>query len=199
MDLKLNSYKKIGLFIFCIFFAGITIAQNSTTGIKLGYNSSKFIGNGITGANHENMPGLNIGGLYNKKLTKFDLQIELLLSTKGYQINSIGNTYISNLFIYLELPVLIRKDIYTTEKLATYVIGGPSIMIKVLCINLVSEIEGIKNFDSGVNLGLGLQYSKISFEVRFNQSFINFDQIEPSKYNQVISFGMNFYFKDKVK
>ena len=195
MFLKLIITKKVSLFLIFIFFAGFTIAQKNVTGIKIGYNSSKFVGSAINGSNHDNMPGFYMGGLFLKKLSKFDLQFEMLLTTKGYQVNSIGDTYISNLLIYLEMPALIRKEILSKNKLGVYVLGGPSFMWKILSINLVSEIDGIKNIDAGAILGLGLQISKLSFEVRLNQSFVNFDLIEPSKYNQVVSVGLNFYFK----
>ncbi|MCK4812477.1 MAG: outer membrane beta-barrel protein [Candidatus Marinimicrobia bacterium] len=169
-------------------------ANEHTTGMRITYNSSDYLGV-IT--DRYPMPGFTLGGLYLQAFPVFDMQVELFLSTKGFQLSSMGDTRLSNLFIYLELPVSVRKEFFKNETWNIYVLGGLSAKFKVLAINLVSEIEGVRMFDAGVHAGLGLRYSKVALEARYDQSFINFDLIEPGKYHQSISLGMSFYFRDK--
>lgn len=185
--------------VSCFLLIYTTEAQELITGIKAGYNSSKFTGPGIIDTDNNRMPGINIGGIINKSFPKFDLQSELLISTKGYQINSIADTYISNLLIYIDLPLLIKKNMYVKNNFGAYLTGGLSLMYNILSINLVSELEGIRKFDTGLLFGIGAQYSKVSIELRINQSIINFDKVDPLKYNQVISAGLDFYFKEQKK
>jgi len=183
--------------IYFLFLVSSTAeSQELITGIKVGYNSSKFTGSGISDTGNESMPGIYFGGIANKSFPNCDLQLELMISSKGYQVKSIGDTHISNLLIYIDLPIMVKKDLYRGNKFGIYLTGGASIMYNILSINLVSELEGIRKFDSGIILGLGTQYSRLSFELRITQSIINFDRVESTKYNQVISVGLNFYFKE---
>jgi outer membrane protein with beta-barrel domain len=191
--------KILGLSFFLFVLSHYSCGQVNVTGMRLGYNSAQFVGNGVKGTENKNIPGAYIGGFYIKDLQKFDIQTELLLSSKGYKMNSIGDTYLSNVFLYLEMPVLLKKDLFKNEKTGLYFVAGPVFMLKVISINLVSEIEGVRNFDLALNIGFELLLNKVSFDLRFNQSFINFDKIEPSKYHQVISFGMSFHLKSKSK
>jgi hypothetical protein len=186
-------------FFVLVMISLFSCAQENITGMRLGYNSARFTGNSISGTENKNIPGFYIGGFYKKDFSKFDIQTELLLTSKGYKIKSVGDTYLSNVFLYLELPLLLKKDLLSNEKNSLYFIAGPVLMLKVIAINLVSEIEGINNFDSSINVGLEFQHNNISLDLRLNQSFINFDKIEPSKYHQVISFGMSFHLKNKTK
>jgi hypothetical protein len=186
----------ITLTCFCFLITTPAEAQETVTGIKAGYNSSRFVGSAIPDADHLRMPGINFGGIVNKHSQYFDLQFELIISSKGYQVKSIGDTHISNLLVYIDLPIIVKKDLFTGTKFGFYLTGGISIMFNVLSINLVSELEGVRKFDSGILFGLGTQFRRLSFELRITQSIINFDRIEPIKYNQVISAGLTFYFKE---
>ncbi|OQX96843.1 MAG: hypothetical protein B6I20_13930 [Bacteroidetes bacterium 4572_117] len=183
--------QKYLLFIIVCFLTINTNGQNSHTGIKLGYNSSCVIGNNISGVS--NMPGLNIGGFFSYKFSWFYLQPELLISTKGFKTQSVGELYLGNIFIYTEMPILFKKHFLKQKKITPYLIAGPSFMFKVLAINLVSELEGIKIFDTGINLGLGCDIYKTSIELRLNQSIINFDKIDKNKYHQTLSLGVTFH------
>jgi hypothetical protein len=184
-----------------IYFLTITPAnsQEIVTGIKFGYNSSQFTGSAIPDVDHARMPGINFGGIFVKTFRNFDLQFETMISSKGFRIKSIGDTYISNLLIYIDLPVMIKKSIFSNKNFRVFLTGGTSAMFNILSMNLVSELEGIRKFDSGILVGLGTQFSRISFEIRVTPSIINFDRVEPKKYNQVISAGLSFYFKEPQK
>jgi hypothetical protein len=190
-------FKYMLLILLLLTVIELAQCQNNTTGISVGYNTSMVHEFEAPILDHKRMPGIHIGGLYKHTFPTFAIQSELLISSKGYQSNSIGDTYINNLFLYLELPFYIRKNILDKKNFQLYLICGVSVMYKVLAINLVSEIDGVRNFDSGINLGAGIQHGKISLDVRFTQSYINLDLIKPSKFNQTLSVGMNFYFKDK--
>jgi hypothetical protein len=121
--MRLRAYIiRISLMFFCFLLIFPSAAQEFITGIKVGYSTSKFTGSAITNSNHYRMPGINIGGILNKPFRKFDLQSELLISTKGYQINSIGDTYISNLLIYIDLPLLIKKKTFARNDFGIFTI-----------------------------------------------------------------------------
>lgn len=164
------------------------------TGITVGYNSSNYT---PTQQITTNMPGFRIGGISQLPVSSLVLQSEYLLSSKGFVSQSVGDTRLSNLFLYLELPLSLKYEYLKNEKRHAYVLGGVYAQLKVIAINLVSEIDGIRTFDAGVHMGLGIGFQKIGIETRYEQSFINFDLIDPQKFNRTITVAMNIYFKEK--
>ncbi len=186
--------RKTSLTIVLILIATLVMAQGMSTGITVGYANSNHLPRNET---HTSMPGFQLGGLAQLPLGSWDLQGELRLASKGFIAHSIGDTYLTNLFLYVELPLSLKYELLPSDTWNIYLLGGITARWKVIAINLVSELDGIRSFDAGVHAGLGLRYRKVALEARYDQGFVNFDLIEPGKYHQTLSVGMNFYFREK--
>ena len=106
-----------------ILFAGEIFA----TGLRIGYNSSKFTGADTPGKSVSNIPGFMIGGFVTYEFNeKFSFQPEMLLTTKGSFINTIGDIEQANIFIYLELPLLAKMKFLPNAKINPGVFAGPA-------------------------------------------------------------------------
>jgi len=185
--------KKISLIIVLILTATLVMAQRMSTGITVAYANSNHLPRNEA---HTAMPGFQLGGLAQLPLGSWDLQGELRLASKGFIVESIGDTYLTNLFLYVELPLSMKYELLPNDIWNIYLLGGITSRWKVIAINLVSELDGIRSFGAGVHAGLGLRYRKVALEARFDQGVVNFDLIEPAKYHQTLSLGMNFYFRE---
>jgi len=187
------------IFFILLVLAAIELlnAQSSATSFRIGYNSSTVWTNRSDLPVRKNLPGIYLGAAYKYSFTPVELQGEMLISTKGFMAQSVGETYIHNLILYLEMPFCIKKKVIETAHMNIFLSGGLTFMCRILAINLISEIEGIRRFDQGINFGMGIQFGKIALEARYTQSFINMDLIEGPGYNQTFSAGMNFYFKGR--
>ena len=186
--------KRISKVIICMAVFGSLLAGNMQTGISLSYNNSNYIPND---AQNTPIPGFRLGGLAQFPLGLTFVQCELLLSSKGFLAKSIGDTQLTNLFLYMELPFSLKYEFFLSDNWNIYLLGGVSARWKIIAINLVNELDGIRSIDAGLHAGLGLRYGKVAFEARFDKSIINFDLVDPGKYHQTLSLGMNFYFRGK--
>ena len=107
----------IALVLFIISSSEINAEGLSSRGIKFGFNSSKFTGKDIPGKGIANIPGLTLGYFINYEVSnQFSLQSELLFTTKGSRINTVGDIYLHNIFTYMEIPVLAKWTFITENK-----------------------------------------------------------------------------------
>ncbi len=162
--------------------------------MAVGYNTSNYV---PVNNYHKNIPGFRMGGFAQMPLGKSLFQAELLLASKGFLAESIGDTRLTNLFLYVELPLSIKYEFLPKDTWNIYLLGGFSVGLKIIAINLVTDFDGIRSFDAGVHIGFGARYKKVEFEARFDQSILNFDLIEANKFHQTLSLEMNFYFRGK--
>ena len=192
--------KKIIIVALLISFSYLILnaGGNTATGLRIGYNSSKFTGKDTPGKAVRNIPGFAIGGFISFDLNKkFTVQPEILLTTKGCLINTIGDIEQANVFIYLEIPILVKMKFLPNAKLKPFIFGGPAISLNTLAINDVGVLDDIKKFDCGFIVGAGVDYRRISFDIRYEKGLINFDEYAGNidLKNQTISFllGIPFY------
>ena len=191
--------KKIILTLMLIpILLNITQAGRSTTGgIKIGYNSSKFVGQDAADYSIDHLPGINLGGFlcynYNERLA---LQPELFLSTKGSLIHTIGEVYLSNILIYFEIPILVKISFKPVSILKPYILCGPALNIKSFAFNEVGIISDIKSRDFSLILGAGLNLWKIYGDIRYDRGLLNFDESAEklSLKNQTVSFLLGYSF-----
>jgi len=95
--------------IFILITANTLAGEFDGIGIKLGRNSSIFTGADIPGKGVKSLVGLTLGGFVNYKISnRLSLQQEAYLTTKGAKINIISDIYLSNIFMYFELPLLAK-------------------------------------------------------------------------------------------
>ncbi|MBE9511528.1 MAG: PorT family protein [Bacteroidetes bacterium] len=166
-------------------------------GVKFGFNSSKFTGTDIPGKGIASIPGLTLGYFINYEVSnRFSLQSELLFTTKGCRINTVGDIYLHNIFTYIEIPILAKWTFITEKKWRPYLHGGPFLDFKLLVFNEEGFPEDFRKIDLGLILGAGIRFNKISFGVNYNRGFLNFDQSEKNidLKNQTISVVVGFSF-----
>ena len=187
----------IALVLFILTTYGISAEGFFSKGVKFGFNSSRFTGTDIPGKGVASMPGLTLGYFINYEVSsQFSLQSELLFTTKGSRINTVGDIYLHNIFTYIEIPVY-AKWTFATEKIwKPYLLGGPFLDIKLLAFNEEGFPEDFRKIDLGLILGGGVSFNKISLGMRYNHGFLNFDQSEKNinLKNQTISVVVGFSF-----
>ncbi|MCK4345881.1 MAG: PorT family protein, partial [Bacteroidales bacterium] len=142
------------LVLFIISSSEINAEGFSSRGIKFGFNNSKFTGKDIPGKGIGYMPGLTLGYFINYEVSsQFSLQSELLFTTKGSRINTVGDIYLYNIFTYMEIPVLAKWTFTTEKKWRPYLLGGPFLDMKILAFNEVEFLEDFRRIDLGLILG----------------------------------------------
>lgn len=163
--------------IFLLFTSALLAGEFNGSGMKLGYNSSTFTGSDIPGKGVSSQAGITLGGFLRYKINhRFSLQQEILLTTKGAKINTVGDVYLSNIFMYFEFPLLGKMTFRPEHMLKPSIFAGPAFGIEVLTVNDVGVLEGIRGFDFGVVLGAGIEVWEFSLDVRLIKGLINFDQ-----------------------
>ncbi len=163
--------------IFFLLTPALIAGEFSKIGIKLGYNSSIFTGNDIPGKGVSSQGGVALGGFICYKFNQnFSLQQEVLFTSKGAKINTIGDVYLSNIFMYFELPLLAKMTFRSEHLLQPNIFIGPAFGLTIMAVNDVAVLEDIRSYDLGVVLGAGIDIWKFSFDTRFNFGLLNFDQ-----------------------
>jgi hypothetical protein len=171
--------KRIKIVTFLLFFLSskLIAGEFSGLGLKLGYNSSIFTGKDIPGKGVSSQPGVTIGCFICYEFDQmFSIQQEVLITTKGSKINTVGDVYLSNIFMYFELPLLAKMTFRSEHQLRPYIYLGPAFGRTIVALNNVGILENIRGSDFSVVLGTGIEVWKIHFEIRFNKGLLNFDQ-----------------------
>jgi len=163
--------------IFILITANTLAGEFDGIGIKLGRNSSIFTGADIPGKGVKSLVGLTLGGFVNYKISKrLSLQQEAYLTTKGAKINIISDIYLSNIFMYFELPLLAKMTFRSESQLKPYFFLGPAYAATIIAFNDVAVLDDIRDSDIGIVLGGGIEVWKISLDYRLSQGLLNFDQ-----------------------
>jgi len=166
-------------------------------GMKIGYNSSSFGGKNLPGKGVSDVPGFTIGGFANYELNrKFFIQPEILLTTKGSKINTVGDIEQYNIFVYVEMPVLAKYFLVNIGHFHLSGILGPSFSLKALAMNDVGVLDNVRGFDAGVVAGVEAGLGRFSLEIRYEKGLINFDTSsdDANLKNQTFSFLINVAF-----
>jgi hypothetical protein len=161
----------------CILFNSSLVAGEFTSiGIKVGYNSSTFAGNDIPGKGVSAQGGAAIGGFVGYTFNqRFSLRQEVLITIKGAKINTIGDVYLTNLFIYFELPLLAKMTFLSEHRVQPNIFIGPAFGLTIMATNDVAVLEDIRSYDIGIVFGAGIDVWRFSVDVRFNIGLVNFD------------------------
>lgn len=190
--------KIISSITLCILITSSLMAGEFTgIGINLGYNSSTFAGNDIPGKGVSSQGGVAIGGFVGYTFNqRFSLRQEVLFTIKGAKINTIGDVYLSNLFMYIELPLLAKMTFLSGQKVQPNIFIGPAFDLTIMATNDVAVLEDIRSYDLGIVFGAGIDVWKISIDVRFNIGLLNFDQSDDDidLKNRTFSFMVRFAF-----
>jgi len=187
----------LSLLVISILTISLKAGDFHNTGIKIGYNHSTITGQNLPGKAVSGIPGFNIGGYYSYRFNdRYSLKNELSLVTKGCVINTVGDINLYNIFIYLELPVLAQITLKPHNKLKLIIYCGPAISKKIVTLNFVGIVEDVRKVDCGLIIGAGIEYWKLSLDLRFNRSLIDFDLSDHTNAlkNQSISVLAGFSF-----
>ena len=73
---------------------------------------------------------------------------------------------------------------------------GQTISKKIVTLNFVGIVEDVRKIDYGLIVGAGIEYWKVSLDLRFNRSLIDFDLSDQKNAlkNQSISVLAGFSF-----
>lgn len=191
--------KKITTTIFLIVIISLSLHAGKITdiGMKIGYSSSVFSGKELPGKGVKNVPGFTIGGFATYGLnSKLSLQPEILLTTKGSKINTVGDIEQYNIFVYVEMPVLVKYYLVNNGTFHLSGVLGPYFSMKALAMNDVGVLDNIRGFDTGIVAGAELGLGRFSFEIRYEQGLLNFDTStdDANLKNQTLSFMINIAF-----
>jgi hypothetical protein len=149
----------------------------SRLGAKLGYNSSQFVGADIPGKGISSQSGLALGGYVTYEFNEtFALQQEILFSLKGSKINTVGDVWLSNIFLYVEMPLLAKATFFPENRLRPNVYAGPAVAALIGAFNNTGILEDIRSYDLGFVFGGGVEIWKLSFDLRLTEGLLNFDQ-----------------------
>jgi hypothetical protein len=155
----------------------IAAGEFSSLGVKLGYNSSRFTGADIPGKGVSSQAGLILGGFVSYKFDDvFSVQQEVLFTTKGSKINTIEDIYLSNTFVYLELPFLAKATFLTEYWLKPNVYVGPAVAVLITAFNDRYFLDDIRSFDLGGVIGASFEVWKVSLDLRLTKGLLNFDE-----------------------
>ncbi len=170
--------KKILLIPFILFCATSLFAgEFSATGLKLGMHQSRFVGKDIPGKGASNIPGVAIGGFLTYNINrKIAIRQELFISTRGSQINTVGDINLHNVFVYLECPLLAKYSFLPESRFGPFIFAGPDFSINLLAINDVGMPDDIRKTDWGVIAGVGVEFWRVGLELRFYRGLSDFDQ-----------------------
>ena len=183
--------------LILLFTSTLSAGEFSATGMKLGLNYSKFIGKDIPGKGVSLIPGFSLGGFLTYKInSRFSIQPEIFITTKGSNINTVGDINLHNIFIYFEMPVLVKITFPTIKGMKPNIFYGPAIDIKCLAINDTGIPDDIRGIDLGLVLGAGIEFWKISVDIRYNRGLLNFDKSadDINLKNSTISFIAGYSF-----
>lgn len=149
----------------------------SGLGAKLGYSSSQFVGADIPGKGVSSQSGLTLGGYASYEFNNtFSLQQEVLFTLKGSKVNTIGDVWLSNIFLYVEIPLLAKATLLPESELRPNVYAGPALAVLIGAFNDVGFLEDIRSYDVGLVIGCAVDIWRLSLDLRLTNGLLNFDE-----------------------
>jgi hypothetical protein len=168
-------------FIILLLLSQLCLAEAVQTGLQIGMNHSRFSGPVLPGKGVGLLPGFLIGGQLSWHWqAHLGLMSELNLTTRGCRINTIGDIQQSDIFIYAELPVLI-KGYWRPVPCGPFLAVGSALNILILALNDVGMIKDIRGMDISLIVGGGFAFRKIALEFRLTRGLLNFNLAVPEK------------------
>lgn len=192
--------KRITTILIFLSLINQTFCQIKNQCLVIGYNSSWFTGTSESDSENAAIPGISMG--YHCDILSseiIDLETGIGLTTRGQRMSSIGDIYVRNIFIYLELPVYAKKEFCEGRKIRPFLIAGPSFNANILSFNWTGFINDIRKFDICLISGAGIKINNISLRARYTQGVLDFD-LSDSEYSLrnstlTIEFGFDFRYK----
>jgi hypothetical protein len=204
----------IGAVAIMLLLPSLSLAKGITAGFKIGVNYADFFGEDVAameeliGFDFKSKLGLCAGGFLQFNLGKvLAIQPEFLYTMKGARMEEeiLGETVkVAFNLSYLEVPVLVKLMIPIPGGVKPSLFVGPSIAFK-LGAKLKTEVLGdtteedlsddMEDTGYGLIFGGGLDFGKISFDVRYSFGLTSVSVYEDEEIkNGVISLKVGFSF-----
>ena len=167
-------------------------------GLRIGYNSSNFVGKDIPGKSSRSLPGIYLGGTVNYPLrNNLSVSTGIAVDTKGAKINTISDINEVMYFLYLDIPVMLRYSPFSGKPFPVYLSAGHSVDFLIVKGTFLSVLDDVKNLDMAFLIEGGLAWKKIGFGIRYAHSYLNFDKSENNfkMRNATLSIMATFNFK----
>jgi hypothetical protein len=201
----LRNLTLLGLVCLTLTASSLSAAGFDAVGVKLGLNRSTFVGNDIPQQGINPVPGLAIGGFAVYRLRDLHLaglpaavalQQEINFTTMGSRINSVGELQLTNIFMYLEVPLMAQVTFLPDERLQPFFFLGPTIMSRLLTFNEVGMLEDIRDRECDLTFGGGVRFGKVMLDLRVQHGLLSFDlsDDELDLKNHCFSLRMGFAF-----
>jgi len=190
-----------GLILLCMVNHAFCQIKNPV--LLVGYNSSWFTGTTESVSEGKPIPGISLGYHFNiLNSDVLDLETGIGLTTRGQRMSSIGDIYVRNIFLYLELPVYAKKEFREGRKLRPFIMAGPSLNANILSFNWTGFIDDIRKFDICLNSGIGIKTKHFYLGARYAHGLLDFDisDYDNTLRNSTltIEFGFCFGNADKI-
>jgi hypothetical protein len=174
-------------------------------------NSANFYGEDvkeseeIIGENFESKLGFCIGGFITFGISEmFAIQPEVLYSMKGSKAEGIvlaESFKVEFNLSYLEIPVLLKVRIPTRGTVRPSIFAGPYLAIKLSGKSKIEyageseeeDLEDLKDTDIGLVLGAGIDFGKLTVDLRYNLGITKIPEEDDVK-NKVISLMIGYSF-----
>jgi hypothetical protein len=203
----------IGAVAIMLLLPSLSLAKGITAGFKIGVNYADLFGEEarameeLLGTELKSKWGLCAGGFIQFNISKvFAIQPEFLYTMKGARMEEeiLGETVkVAFNLSYLEVPVLVKLMIPTPGGVKPSLFVGPSISFK-LDAKLKTEALGdttevdlsddMENTGFGLIFGGGLDFGKLSFDLRYNLGLTSISIYDEEIKNGVISLKVGFSF-----
>lgn len=203
----------IGAIAIMLLLPSLSLAKGITAGFKIGVNYADVFGDDVAameallGADFKSKMGLCAGGFIQFNLSNvLAIQPEFLYTMKGARMKEeiLGETVkVAFNLSYLEVPVLVKLMIQTPGGVKPSLFVGPSISFK-LSAKLKTEALGdtteedlsddMENTGFGLIIGGGLDFGKLSFDLRYNLGLTSISIYDEEIKNGVISLKVGYSF-----
>ena len=182
--------KTIITMVLLVLGTGLSQAQLLQFGIKGGLNFANYTGGDVSGDNFKTITSFHAGAVMEVKLLEnLTLQPELLYSTQGSELNSLGNQ-IKNELGYLSIPVLAK--FYLTPNRFSLEIGPQASF-------LVSERNNVdagdsNSFDFAIAGGLSFKITDAFFVSGRYAAGLTEPKKDADVKNSLIQFSVGYMF-----
>ncbi len=168
-----------------VVFAGPSVAQPVTGGVKVGANFSRIVFGDDDDGVLDYKTGLVIGAFANVPFTElFTFQPEFLYSMKGAKEEFVGGDEIRTNLGFLQFPLLFRANLLVGS-FRPFVLFGPAFGFRTKAeidrtgereVDISDETETVEF--SGV-VSVGMQFGVVMIEGRYDHGFNDLDRNEP--------------------
>jgi len=177
--------KKISLLILTL---GFCFAAQAQFGIRAGLSSGNF-----SDTNYNAKLGFHAGGYYRLGSGFISVEPGAQFSIKGYETNALPNgAVVSEKLSYLDIPVLVRLNIYEFLN----VFAGPQGSLLLarkyeLDGNTDTSTEAIKGFDLGAVVGLGVSIAGgVNFQLSYDLGLTSLNYYNKDVKNRVFKLSV---------